>query len=141
MQAIRPVPDEVIAMAWYENCASADSNVFGELQMANSEQQGRFKVTDILTLQEIMDAHTGSRPITTSVQMTVQSSAIEESSFKLNMTQMEYDFQAWKVFDSKMDSLQTAIAHTKLQWRLQARAENEEAVKKVDGWLYAADAL
>ena len=62
--------------------------------------------------------------------MTVKSSAIEESSFKLNMTQMEYDFQAWKVFDSKMDSLQTPIAHTKLQWRLQARAENEEAVKK-----------
>ena len=33
-----------------------------------------------------------------------------------------------------MDSLQTAIAHTKLQWRLQARAENEEAVNNwMDG--------
>ena len=106
-----------------------DSKIVTELAMALVEKNEKFTIRDIPTLSEIMDAHNTVAPLATEPsKMVIEKGELEKSTYELNMKQMAYDLQAWKVFAGKMSDHYSAMAHMKLDWHMTAWKENMEAV-------------
>jgi hypothetical protein len=126
VKGIMPISEDILEAKWLAKFAEADAKVTSELAMALAEKSEKFMVHDIATLAEIMNSHSKVSPIMAPLKMVVEKSELEKSTFELNMKQMEYDLQAWRVLDQKLSSYVTAVAAVKTDWRLNAWKENLE---------------
>jgi hypothetical protein len=122
-----PISETVLEDKWLSKFASGDSKVTSELAMALADKADKFVVRDIPTLAEIMDTHSGVAPVAAPFQMQVDKSELERSMFDLNLKQLEYDLQAWKVLDTKLGNYSSTVSALKTDWRLGAWKENLDA--------------
>ena len=129
VQARLPITDAVMKVKWLDKFEQADAKVTSELAMAIADKNERFTLRDIPTLAEIMDTHSGDTPVAEPCKMSVDKAELERSTFELNMKQLEYDLQAWRVLDSKLSNYVGAMNTMKTDWRLNAWKDNMDVAK------------
>lgn len=129
VQSLMPIPDEVMESEFIGRFASCDASIVADIQMAVTEKLDKFNVRDIKALANLMDKHAGSGDFGKASEILIEQGHIEKSSFELDLDRAKFDLQAWRVFDKKMASFMTAIAHTKSDWRIKQHKENKDAVQ------------
>ncbi len=127
VQALMPITAETLQTDWVEKFSAGDSRVTTELMMALSEKSANFACRSITTLTEILDRHTKAMP---SVNiLSVETSKLEDSMWDLQMNQMKYDFQQFRVHKAKLENYFVAVQHIKLDWRKKAFDQNDKALR------------
>ena len=123
-----PVSSELLNDEWVAKYRVGDARVNTEILMALAEKSERFTPRDIPTLSELMDKHSGTAPIQPTSTLVIEQGEVEKATAELHLQQLTYDFQVWRVYDSKMKSYTGAVQLHKMNWRLKAHEENKAAV-------------
>ena len=126
-QHLLPIADDVLYNGFIKKFADADPKVTSEVTMACSEKNDKFTPGDLGTLNDLMQQHRGAAPVQPNIKMTISQQKVEEAQFDFIVNQVSYDFQAFKVLDSKLANFHSAREHIKRTWKIQAHRENLDA--------------
>ena len=125
-----PVPQEEInnsiVTPWIEGSAA---HVEMEILEALREKRNNFTCTDMHAFNEVKQKTLKNSPITqTGVSdTTLTTETVENNAFELLMRQCEYDIQAFKVWQGKVNSIEHHAFHLRLESRQKAVHENRRA--------------
>ena len=127
VQNAMPVSDKVLATEWVDKYVQGESGVLLEVQSAILQRNCK-NVSELGTIQQIMNCHAGNAPVTSSAA-TTHMVQLESETFQLVMKQLAYDCQALRVARAKKNTWESTVYHAKLQFRVQAYQESCKAAK------------
>ena len=113
VQSTIPVADDVIKLEWLDKYSAGDARINTEVQVVQFQALEKFHVRDIDTLNALMGVRNKQTPVSSSPHLSVASAGVESAELELLMQQVEYDMQAFSVFDSKMKDAFSTRAHIK----------------------------
>ncbi len=106
--------------------------------MALNEKSTAFNIRQISSINTILENHTKSSHVGVGI-LEVEASKLEDSVFNLVLTQMKFDLQSFKVYQSKLQNYFSAVQHIKLDWRKKAFDTNRQVFVYRGLWCNTVD--
>lgn len=103
-----------------------------ELHEVQTEKREKLAVTDVKMFRDVIDMLKCQRPVAPGASAEILLIRLDEDKWTLILKQLEYDFQAFRVYLSKMQSFEVAVHHAKLEWNKRRR---EEAAQWSTQWM------
>ena len=114
-----PVDPNKLQAEWYDNFASGENSVDGELQALLMDKSDTFDVKrDCPSLRKLVEDHKFSKPV---AMDTVEEVSLQVDKFALIMKQLKYDVQVYTTWTRKVSSVKSAQEHQRHMWLLERR--------------------
>lgn len=123
--SICPVDKHMVEKEWLKAWVAGDTKIDVELDGILLERSDRLDVRlDIPTFKRLSDAQVFARPIS---QPAHEASQLTIDSYNLNMKQIEYDLQVFKIWVQKTGRVECARQQESLKWKRDRRSQAVEA--------------
>ncbi len=122
---------EVLQMMFFDRLVMGDTKLELELSAALADKKDDYLPRSLPSLRQLMDDHSQKQLGTgaASSGQNIEWSAIEADAFDLHKKKIQYDLQAYRVWQSKISNYAAAVEHQKLEWARQAAENNMKAAE------------
>ena len=123
LQEQHPVPDSDVARELFDKWVDGNVQLDMELHETQSEKRESLTVLDLKCLRALVETLQCKVPLSDAGAQEVKLQALEKDQFDLTVKQIDYDRQAFRIYKAKLESHQTHVHMTKVEWKQKVRAE------------------